>query len=109
MDAISRALSRLGEKYAAVADQAQRLDSTNADEDAVAYVMGFAELYRELAELHGRAAVAMTRNIRDLEQMQPEFEVLKQPIETMQSDRETLFRTLSGRYGGKDFNSVDYH
>lgn len=109
VDAISRALSRLGEKYAAVADQAQRLDSTNADEDAVAYVMGFAELYRELAELHGRAAVAMTRNIRDLEQMQPEFEVLKQRIETMQSDRETLFRTLSGRYGGKDFNSVDYH
>jgi len=51
----------------------------------------------------------MTRNIRDLEQMQPEFEVLKQRIETMQSDRETLFRTLSGRYGGKDFNSVDYH
>ncbi|MEZ5940109.1 MAG: hypothetical protein R3C18_01875 [Planctomycetaceae bacterium] len=109
IDGMGQTMQSLGLKYMAISEQVLRLDTKNVDEDAVSYVKEFAALYEEIGNAHQEAATNISeRDIAKLEALKPHLASLTKRIEDMRSDRTTLFTTLTDRYGGRDFNSVDY-
>lgn len=107
-DAMAQAMAALGDHYVAVADQVDRLDTTDVDKDASADTRRFAHAYRELGQAHAEAA-AQERNVGRLKTMNRDLAQLKERVVAIHSEREALFETLSNRYGGRDFNTVDHH
>ncbi len=87
-----------------------RLRVNNVDVDVVTYVKKFASRYREIGDLHAKAGqAAIDRDEATMNDLKPQLAQMQTWLNELQSEREKLFETLSTRYGGKEFNTVDYH
>lgn len=103
LDAMGQAMIDLGERVL-------RLKAINVDADVVAYVEKFASRYREIGDLHTKAGqAAIDRDEATMNDLKPQLAQMQTWLNELQSEREKLFETLSTRYGGKEFNTVDYH
>ena len=110
LDGMGQAMIDLGQKYNSLGEQVMRLRDNNVDADVVAYVNQFASRYREIGDLHTKAGqAAIDRDEATMNDLKPQLAQMQTWLDELKSEREKLFETLSARYGGKEFNTVDYH
>ena len=110
LEGMATTMISIGDKYIALADQVVRISANNVDEDATAYVENFSARIREIGELHREAGTAARQSdAAKMESLKPELSQMQTTLDQLQSKREQLFETLSSRYGGKTFNTVDYY
>ncbi len=100
--------SAISEHFTSVADQFDRLDTSDVDDDAVNYVQDLAKTYRDAGiALQKLATAHRNRDDAQAGSLMSQVLPLQEKIEQAPSERAALFTTLSGRYGGRNFNTID--
>lgn len=110
VDGMATTMIAIGDKYISLADKVERISTNNVDEDAATYVENFSTEIREIGELHRDAGEAAHQSdVARMESLKPGLSQMQSTLDNLQTEREQLFETLSERYGGKTFNTVDYY
>lgn len=112
VDAVAQALAALEGQYGEVAGQLGSLEAEtdNVDADVLDYYRRFTRFHADAAQLHGQAATAAReRDHVRLRELNQELAQTRDLALQLNSQRKSLLVTLSDRYGGRSFDSVDYH